>query len=587
MRRSAEVGSAFLASILVGLFASSAAQFGQTGGAGALEAAANRCRTAQEALLAYQVFLSDPSVGSDSRQAAQMKLADWKHRAEQGSVRVGVKWMTESDAAQIRREWATLLNDGVTLLASGSDNAGALKKLEKASAADPDDIRPAFVRGLAWNVAGGGLGTDKYYERGFEEAKEAFDACKNKDPDNAAVLNNLAIIEVKLGLRGSAIQHWEKAVRLSDDQRIVQNVTRFQKLAQGKALALKGTEPRNLERLYQSLTAEGRIAPGTNAARTWQFMPIAAPAGLSPSPASESTISAVGSGVIVHPGYVLAHADAVSSATTIKVAGAATGRTPQSATLSATMKNGALVLLRCEAASGPALAFDTASPTTAATLVACAYGQTDSARRSPLTTRFSLAAPSSNLSGMVLYGTLARDAPMFGISSRGAPVTNLSGGIVAVQNATYSFGGKLSAGVPAQAALDFVKQSIPDYSPPAPPSSGKSVEQRLAEATMLVLAEQPVQPVGLENRLGSDLWEDPSCVACNHRTLVDCPKVGCVKGRLVRQVTIRIGSNPMTGADITETKPVRDVFCPVCDPLGSSMHPGLITCPRCKGTGLE
>ena len=65
------------------------------------------------------------------------------------------------------------------------------------------------------------------------------------DPDNMAVLNNLALTEIKLGQFRDALAHWKAAAALGFDQRVTNNLGRLINQAGKRRISADMTDPLN------------------------------------------------------------------------------------------------------------------------------------------------------------------------------------------------------------------------------------------------------------------------------------------------------------------------------------------------------
>ena len=200
---------------------------------GAIKAQAQRCQTADEAVVIYEVFLNNNKLSPAVRAGAGQELAEWQRKANSGIVRFGSKWCTldEVRAAQVKAFFQ--IGQGLELVRL-NQNELALEKLKEASKTDPESIRADFI--IATVYALGSIN--------FKEAAEHYRTCLKRDPTNIAVLNNLALVEIKESKYADAVLHFKAATKERYDERIAQNMGRMLDQAGKRKLAVRKTQLR-------------------------------------------------------------------------------------------------------------------------------------------------------------------------------------------------------------------------------------------------------------------------------------------------------------------------------------------------------
>ncbi|MCL6504570.1 MAG: protein kinase [Pirellulales bacterium] len=126
--------------------------------------------------------------------------------------------------------------------------AEACAKLKQANALAPDRMRAAFLLGLV-----------EWLElHDAPEAQRYFRACMKRDPNHAPTLNNLALIELRLGHTRTAVNYLKRAYQAAPQMRqVIHNLQKVVFHAQAGALALG----RNDVRLLVAFLSEAGADP--------------------------------------------------------------------------------------------------------------------------------------------------------------------------------------------------------------------------------------------------------------------------------------------------------------------------------------
>jgi len=227
--------------------------------ADALEKKAQKCRTAAEALAHYNLFLADVNNPAEQRNVAQSRLAEWEERVAQKAVRLGKAWIAEEDADEARSQSKKLLLKATDQLRSKRDKE-ALSSLLEASQTDPDSIHADFLIGLVYAVVVGN----------YEKSTRHFIECLKRQPEQVAVLNNLALSEIRQRNFKGASKHWKEATRLAPANDVVYyNLKRLTTFKGHKVLVVPPEFFSDVERLLAKRDA--------NIIDTSQEFPVANP----------------------------------------------------------------------------------------------------------------------------------------------------------------------------------------------------------------------------------------------------------------------------------------------------------------------
>ncbi len=543
----------------------------------ALEKEANATKFAQDALLAYQVFMVDPLIGSDSRVTATTKMSQWQYLAGRNSQRLGGKWYTPKEADKLRSEANVLFDEAIDLLIDKRD-ADAHKKLIEARVKNPDSPRADFVIGMVYSI---GL-------KDFKRAKEHFEEALRRDPDNAAVLNNLAITEVKLRNPGLAIVRWRTAMQLSDDKRITLNLLRYYDQTQKKKIPIVGSNAVTLANMQKTLKASGRASDDqVNAG--WHYIPLGDPT-LAPQSTSgissrgfsqvssrgvrEVIIGEMATGLVVHSEHVLVPLKLAMSGPAFEIRDPVASNQLRLATRVAQSEELGVALLKCPGLQAPPLPLST-QPITKGTEVVVLGCPDSHALDNPLDIergKITL-APEEKTGGFCLHDK------ELDTGSAGGPVCNQSGQVIAVHHRSFNFASKMGAAMPASKLVEFVKENVPGYTPALSGGTQQDwpvLESKLARSTLLIRAVMDPQDVSLKGRIEGDPYVDKGCTVCSGRGVVDCPRCELGTIRTTKTVVIARDGN---GNEIVRYDPIR-VPCGSCER-------GYIECRACRGSGKD
>lgn len=223
-----------------------------------VEADAIRCRTALDAADVYRLYLAGDAITAEQRSMAAERLREWITKSEKGLVRCGERWIPKAESEAIATEAGKVVEHAIELMRLGNAHL-AEDELLKASRLDPGSGRPHFIMGLSYALIA----------RNFTKAVEQFGEVVLREPDNAAALNNLAVLEI-LGRRyGSVAGHFGDALAwAADRQPIADNLcwaVRLAGAAESNPALAKNKIPEKalsgLNSLYRTLTQDLGLRP--------------------------------------------------------------------------------------------------------------------------------------------------------------------------------------------------------------------------------------------------------------------------------------------------------------------------------------
>lgn len=536
-----------------------------------LEAEAQNCKTARAAAQLYAAFLARPNLSPEVQRAAEENLNRWQTMARTNMVRLGKKWVHSDQYAATRRQARDLIKHSLELVRLNQDKL-AYEKLIEASKLDPDSIQADFIMGIVFALV----------VKNYDKANEHFENCRRRDADNIAVLNNLALTEIKLGQVRNAINHWKAAIAVGHDQRVAQNLGRLIHQAGKGRVSLPKSAISQLSELYTGMMASDRVE-GASMRHGWQYMMIAeeepeTAASASESSTYSSTVGAFGTGFVIADHYLLTNRHVAQSATGFDIIepNQPTGA-PLPATLVAMCDTADLAILRCEGLRAPPVPLDPFPLRRGTDMMLLGYPEPTVLGAGLKSTRGSISALASNeLDGMCLYDAVTNPG------NSGGPVCDSRANVIAIHCAGYQTASRYGAGIPIAAAMPFIQTTLPEIrlvSAGTQSLPWPDVDERVSKSTVLILVKVKEQDVGLASRAGRGYLEDRSCPQCSGLKTIKCPVRRCARGTVPEVEVVVTGRTPQ-GAPIYGENPIR-VRCPNCGGRG------VVGCPLCHGSGQD
>ena len=588
-----------------------------------LEKLTAKSRTARECVSLYQLFLSDPTPSEAEKDKARARLTAWEQAAAKQTERIGGKWYEQEEMVAMRMKEATLYSEAMRLWEL-RDFELACRKFEEASRAFPDSIRSDFRLGLLYAILA----------RDSKAAAQHFDACVKlrigkieelspiEKVNLVAALNNLAVTKIRQREPSQALQLWQRGLGLGlAPPEVAHNLAVLTKLSSDQArmrlhprlaLVLAPAERKRLQELYVQAvqSREGEVLlPDTG----WLYMGIvpegkaqpAAPEAVAAPPTSRKSretapqlrLVASGTGFVVHPGHVLTNAHVVEDADAVQVVAPTDPKVQFPATPLAISKSPELdlALLSCPQLTTPPVSFAAETPRLGTELRLLGFPLPDELGASLKVTRGTIAAlpPHEGITGdLANYRDYYLYDALINPGNSGGPACNVLGQVVAVNTAILlpsAVGGGYAAGVPAAAAMDFIRKQVPRYAAATTAASAadswENAIENVGKSTVQVLIFQAADRFSIgdefqdarRRKVNWNAYEDPWCMACNGLGKVECPMRDCKNGTVgsFRMETFTFPN----GASGTHKVPFR-VRCDNCNGAG------LVEC-RCCVDGLD
>jgi S1-C subfamily serine protease len=449
-----------------------------------VEAEAQQCRTAKEAVMIYKFYLARPNLTGPQRATAEASLESWKKKADEDQVRLGKQWMTKTEAAKIRKQAESKIEQAVEFLRLQNEQL-AKQNLEEASRLDPDSIQADFLMGVVYGAIA----------KNDKKAQQHFEKCLKREPDNVSVLNNLAVSLAAQKKYSEAAKHWKTAAGKAPKMRALsQNIGSLIALAGKNEAKIPSKTLNDLSQVYEELITK------YNNPRPTQVAFIYTPpygAGWEEGkgkgegkPQKEAVVVGSGSGFVVHPHIILTNRHVVERASGLLVLNPQNPKgEPLAAELIAIADGLDLALIRCDKLDAPAVPLVETLPPRGSDIMVLGYPLGPEFGTTLKSTRGSMVAmPDASVDNMCLYDAITNPG------NSGGPLCDKKARVAAVVRAvTGSVGGSYGAAIPIGNAMPFLRSHIPGLaasSIEAAELDWPGVDAKVAPSTVLILKKE-------------------------------------------------------------------------------------------------
>lgn len=445
-----------------------------------VERQARRCRSAEEALSLYQLFLADRQVPKSLKEAAAPAVRYWQGLAREGRLRVGNEWLPPAEVEAIRAESDELVRQGMELLKTGSIDQ-AVERLRKASQLDPDSY-----------LADAASGTFYFYLRDFDAAEKHYQRCRTRAPDQGWIANNLAICQLLVGKMDAAAKNLSAAASLLPREPGVRNnlakLLRLGEVAKDdprlRSLKISRGALRVAADAYSQLPSDDGGAVDLKA--DWV---IVFPAGdeLPDSAGNALQLTGSGSGFVVAPGYVVTNRHVIDGAERVAVVNPKNPEgTPLGATIVAASDEVDLAILHVPELTCYSLPLATTDVVRGLEIMLLGYPLGTGLGAGLKSTRGAIVAlPDAALEGMFLHDCTTNPG------NSGGPVCDNTGTVVGVCTAmTVRLAGQYGMAVPSSAVVSFCREKIPHFEPVGQAINAgdwTEVDRRVSPSTVMVV----------------------------------------------------------------------------------------------------
>jgi S1-C subfamily serine protease len=451
-----------------------------------IEAEAAQCRTAKEAVLIYKFYLAKPNLSTSQRTAAEAGLETWKKRADENQVRLGKQWMSKADSDKIRKQAKAKIEQAVEFLRLRNDQL-AEQSLQEASKLDPDGIQADFLMGIVYGVTANNA----------KKAQQHFEKCLKREPNNASVLNNLAVSLAAQNKYSEAAKYWKTAATNAPKMKgLSQNIGSLITMAGANKAKVPPKMMQDLSKLYEDLISRGNPRP------TQVGFVYTPPYGSSfgdekgkseGKGRGESVVVGSGSGFVVHPHVILTNRHVVDHASGLLVLNPKNPKSePLAAELIAISKDVDLALIRCDALDAPAVPLAETLPPRGSDIMVLGFPLGPEFGTTLKSTRGSMVAmPDSSLEGMCLYDAITNPG------NSGGPLCDKKARVAAVVRAvTGSVGGSYGAAIPIASAIPFIRANVPGFALDSADNKEldwPAVDAKVSPSTVLILKKEDIR----------------------------------------------------------------------------------------------
>ncbi len=467
----------------------------------ALEAEAQQCKTAAEALLTYKIFVADPDTTDEEKEQVKTRLEYWEQAAKDDLVRVGKKWIPKPEADKLKAEADKLVAEAIEML-NVKNYKSADTKLEKASKVYPDHLESLFL-----------LGVGAFFNDDHKGAEKRFVQCLSRAPNHVPLLNNLAVCEVKTKKFERAVKHWEMAATLEPENEILaQNLGRFvadandnsgkgaktttgAKTKGGKSDDFGRVDRHTIDdaaEVYSKLIANAKVRRA-DVKRGYLIMTLFQPkkGGNSESP-EESQIVGNGSGFVIWDEYVLTNRHVVAEADSLVIQDPAnpTGD-PLGAKVVAVSKDLDLAIVHCVGLKAPAVPVNASEVARGTEVLALGFPVMSVVGKGLKATRGIITGlPSKDTGNMMVLDVQINPG------NSGGPLCDRSGrvvGVVAAKTFTERFVQGYGLAIPMSDAVKFVKTNIVKFAEFEQATNAKEwteVDAGISKSTVLILIKK-------------------------------------------------------------------------------------------------
>jgi S1-C subfamily serine protease len=452
-----------------------------TGRVKSLETDAQQCKTAEEALLLYQIFMATPETTAVEKTQIRSRLEFWEEAAREGLVRVGTQWMPKADADNLKEEADKLVAEAIELINIESF-AKADAKLERASKIYPDHLESLFL-----------LGVGAFLNHDMKGAEKRFSQCLSRAPNHVPLLNNVAICEALSFKFERAAKHWGQAASIDpENATVAQNLGHFIADA-GKSLT-SPADRRVIDsatQTYMKLVADGKV-PRADTRKGYVLLKLFQPRKGDKASPEESQIVGNGSGFVIWEGYVLTNRHVVENADGVVIQDPANSAArPFGGKVVAVSKELDLALVQCPGLSAPPVPINAGPVIRGTEVLALGFPVMDVVGKGLKATRGIVTGLPSKDNGNLMVLDVQINP-----GNSGGPLCDKSGrvaGIVAAKTFTERFVQGYGLAIPMSDALPFIQKTIPAYSIL---DSGDQklewtdVDGRISKSTVLILIKK-------------------------------------------------------------------------------------------------
>ena len=447
----------------------------------ALETDAQQCKTAEEALLLYRIFLAAPDTTAAEKAQVQSRLEFWEQAAGDDLVRVGTDWMPKANAEKLKEEADKLVAEAIELI-NVESFAKADMKLERASRIYPDHLESLFL-----------LGVGAFLNRDVKGAEKRFVQALGRAPNHVPLLNNVAICEALTFQFDKAVKHWALAASIDpENAAVAQNLGNF--IADAGKSAIGSADKRHVDsatQTYVKIVADGKV-PRADTRKGYVVVKLFQEKKEGNSSPEESAVVGNGSGFVIWEGFVLTNRHVVENADGVVIQDPANpAAKPLGGKVVAVSKELDLAVVQVAGLSAPAVPINRAPVSRGTEVLALGFPVMDVVGKGLKATRGIITGlPSKDTGNLMVLDVQVNPG------NSGGPLCDKSGrvaGIVAAKTFTERFIQGYGLAIPMADAVPFIQKTIPAYTIIDTGDQNlewTAVDERISKSTVLILIKK-------------------------------------------------------------------------------------------------
>jgi S1-C subfamily serine protease len=446
-----------------------------------LETDAQQCKTAEEALLLYRIFLAAPDTTAAEKTQVQSRLEFWEEAAGDDLVRVGTEWMPKANADKLKEEADKLVAEAIELI-NVESFAKADMKLERASRIYPDHLESLFL-----------LGVGAFLNRDVKGAEKRFAQALSRAPNHVPLLNNVAICEALTFQFDKAVKHWALAASIDpENAAVAQNLGTF--ISDAGKSAIGSADKRLVDsatQTYVKLVADGKV-PRADTRKGYVVVKLFQEKKEGNSSPEESPVVGNGSGFVIWEGFVLTNRHVVENADGVVIQDPANpAAKPLGGKVVAVSKELDLALVQVAGLGAPAVPINPAPASRGTEVLALGFPVMDVVGKGLKATRGIITGlPSKDTGNLMVLDVQINPG------NSGGPLCDKSGrvaGIVAAKTFTERFVQGYGLAIPMADAVAFIQKTIPAYTVIDTGDANlewTAVDERISKSTVLILIKK-------------------------------------------------------------------------------------------------
>jgi S1-C subfamily serine protease len=553
------------------------------------------CRSAADAVNLYNEFLAVKQLNAKQKEKVLDRKKVWQDRVERQLIHLGTEWVTLEQAKETGAKADAFIRQAFEKIKEG-DYRKAKDLFDKAVRQDPSGVRADYYLGMLnspnfWNYA--------------PAAEKSFERAYKRDPENSGVANNLALSKLKMGHWGDSLDLWSAALRSAPEAPdVVHNLGRFVKEGSARRIPASAAQVKRGIKLYERALAEKK-GPQFNETKGWLYSALQ----LSPDerarsetlkvsdddakpgeaheakPSPTQSLAGCGTGFVIRPGFVLSNRHVADAGTAYGVYQPGEDAKELGANVLAVDRELDLALFQCEALAAPEAQLSVEPPRRASEVLVLGFPFGEALGSSIKAVRGTVFGFDDDAKRRTMMYEATTNP-----GNSGGPVCDNTGRVVAVHFAGLNLAavergaGKMGMGIPIEAAMPFLKKSLPELT--AADAGGKlewpEIDERISKSVVLIKLYVVNLPIVAKPPTSQsvNVFEDRTCTACKGRSKIPCPVPGCFKGSVSQFETSYSISGVGPGTQVLQWSTPRNRTCPGC------RGAGVIDCPHCTN-GLD